>query len=120
VRFDDEVKLVGPLPAYNDAYLLRIQHWAGPWTLHHGLSFGPTLYIHDVWLPYPPATGRTTYSWREVRITPIGKNETLPATAGTVTVDRAAASVNVRFDIASRPFMSNGNYRLRIDSFRHD
>ena len=113
---DDHVTLVGPLPAYNGAYLLRIQKESGPWTVHsHGTAFGPTIYIHDVWLPYPPKAGRTTYSWSEVRITPIGKKETLPTTAGTVTVDRDAESVNVQIETASKPFMGNGNYRLRID-----
>jgi hypothetical protein len=116
VRSEDNVTLVGPLPAYNGAYLLRVQQEAGPWTFHgHALVFGPTIYIHDVWLPYPPKAGRTTYSWREVTIQPIGKSQAFPLTAGTVTVDRDAESVNVQIDIAYKPFMSNGNYRLRID-----
>ena len=117
VRSEDRVTLVGPLPAYNGGYLLRVQKEAGPWTFHsHGTAFGPTIYIHDVWLPYPPKAGRTTYSWKEVTIQPIGERESLPATAGTVTVDRTAQSAIVQIDIAYKPFMSNGNYRLRIDS----
>jgi hypothetical protein len=117
VSSDAHATLVGPLPAYNGAYLLRIQQPVGVKFHPHAMVFGKTLYMHEVWLAYPPNSGRTTYSSREVRIQEMkssGNLEELRPTSGTVIVDRITESVSVHIDISSKPFSGNGDYRLRI------
>lgn len=107
VRSEAYATFVGP-------DLLRIQHAGDPFivSVH---AIGPTIYIYDVRLPYPPNAGRTMYSWRDVRISAIGESEILPATGGSLTIDRDDKSVSVQIQIASTPFMGNGSYRLRLD-----
>src|ERR1700735_493486 len=66
--FHEYASLVGPLPAHQNAYLIRIQQVEGPMTFRaHAGAFGRTIVGTDVWLPYAPS-GKTTYLSSELRL----------------------------------------------------
>jgi hypothetical protein len=114
--FHEYASLVGPLPAHNNAYLIRVQQVEGPMTFNsHAGAFGRTLVNTDVWLPRAPS-GRTTYIASELRMeSHDNANRNALPIGGTLEVGEGNKAIVINLQTQNGPSLINGTYDLRIE-----
>jgi hypothetical protein len=113
--FHEYASLVGPLPARQNAYLIRIQQVQGPTTFHaHAGAFGRTIVGTDVWLPHAPL-GKTTYLASELRLdSRDDANRNIPPIDRFLEVAANNKTIVVKLQTESGQSLINGTYNLHI------